>query len=474
MSSNIHTIRTFGGINRTLPPALLFFCASLWSTSAAATDPWVQAQGDGFGDKSNIGVGWLQGFNGAMYAALDRATNSVGGAMLYRSTDLTNWSQVVGPGTATVLGDTVTEIIRMTVNGASDLYFGTHDASRNPARVYHSADGATWTHITSIANGYAPSGNSSIGGLAAQGTNLFVATVNDAGAQIWKCQLGGAGFSKVADFGSGLHLATGANPNVNFVSYLYAASNGVVYASTSHLVNGAPASPQNGFLYQSSDAGTTWTRNRGVGNGFGNANNWHISCLLEFRGCLYGAVNNSSTGGELWRTSDGLNWVNVLTNGINDRRNIELHHLSVDNGFLWVATMPRPGVADEVWRSSDGTNFVQSNLSGFGDTNNFSRFPSVGGLGPNEFFGCENYLTGAQIWRLGPVIDQPIVQAVGADGNLHLAWPALALGFNLESTTNPAAAIWTQATNATSVVDSQNTVSINSVTPRQFYRLRRP
>jgi hypothetical protein len=461
-------------IKRIIFPMLLFPFVSGWLDSAAAADSWSQIVGNGFGDANNAGVGWIQSFNGCLYVALDRTDGSAGGAMIYRSSDLTNWTRVVGPGTGTVLGDTVTEIIRMLVSGTNDIYFGTHDSSPNPARVYHSIDGANWTHITTTANGYAPAGNSSIGGLAVQGTNLFVATVNAGGAQIWRAQRDGTGFTNMANFKTGLNLPTGINTNINFVSYLYAATNGMVYASTSHLSNGVPTAPQNGFLYQTADGGRTWTTNRGVGNGFGDTNNWHIACMAEFSGGLYASVNNDAKGGQLWRTTDGANWVQVLTNGINDARNIELHHLGVDSGFLWVATLPMPGFADEVWRSSDGTNFTQSNLAGFGDPNNSSRFPSVGGLGSNELFGSENDVTGAQLWRLGPIVTNPVLQASVATNSFCMTWPAMALGFGLERTVQLAPPVWVQATNSIFSTNATNCVLMPATNASQFYRLWRP
>ena len=441
---------------------------------SAVADPWVQIITNGFGDTNNEGVGWVQNFNGSIYVALDRATGSTGGAVIIRSSDLTNWSWVVGPGTATVLSDTVTEIIRITA-GTNDFYFGTHDSAQNPARVYHSTDGTSWSHITTVGNGYAPSGNSSIGGLAVLGTNLFTATVNNNGGQIWRSRLDGVGYVKMADFSNGFHIGTGANTNINFISYLYAATNNILYASTGHLSNGVPAPPHEGFLYQSGDGGSSWTTNSGVGLCFGDTNNWHIACMLEFRGCLYAAINNSAEGGQLWRTADGTNWVEVLSNGINDARSVELHHLSVDNGVLWVATLPAPGFADEVWRSSNGTNFTQSCLPGFGDADNASRYPSVGGLGSNEFFGVRNLATGAQVWQLGPIIDSPTMQISPATNNLLLAWPELALGFNLETATNLASPVaWLQSTNAPLVTNSQQSVSVTATSGGGFHRLCRP
>ena len=457
------------------PVFLLCVFVFLLRNAAAAADPWVKSIGDGFGDTSNEGVGWIQGFNGSIYVALDRASPSTGGAVMYRSADLTNWIKVVGTGTGTILADSTTEIIRILANGTNGLYFGTHDSASNPARVYDSTDGTNWTHITTPANGYAPSGNSSIGGLAVQGTNLFVATVNLNGAQIWRSRLNGTGFTNVANFANGHNLATGVNTNINFVSYLYAATNGTVYASTSHLVDGAPAAPQNGFLYQTSNNGLSWTQNSGVGNGFGDPNNWHIACMEEFRGCLYASLNNSVAGGQLWCTANGTNWTQVLTNGINDARNVELHHLSVDSGFLWVATLPQPGFFDEVWRSSDGTNFTQSNLPSFGDPNNCSRFPSVGGLASNELFGTRNTVTGAQIWRLGPINTCPSLLAGLTNSSFLLTWPVMALDFKLESVTNLApATAWQPCANTPAISNSQKYVAVPIVSTSQFYRLRKP
>ena len=460
-------------MKRTLFPLLLgaFVVSSMHS---AAADPWVQIISAGCGDTNNEGVGWVQSFNGSIYVAFDRAGGSTGGAVMIRSSDFTNWSRVVGPGSATVLADPVTQIIRMTAT-TNDIYFGTAAPGvPTPAQVYHSTDGTNWTHITTGANGYVPSGNSSIGGLAVLGTNLFTATVNNNGAQIWRSGLGGNGFVKMADFSNGLHVGS-ANTNINFISYLYAGASNMLYASTGHLSNAVPAPPKEGFLYQSNDGGVSWTTNSGVGLCFGDTNNWHISCMAEFRGYLYAAVNNSTKGGQLWRTDDRTNWVKVLSNGINDARTIELHHLTVDQGFLWVSTMPAPGFADESWRSSDGTNFTQSCLPGFGEPSNASRFPSIGGLGSNEFYGIRNLTNGAQVWRLGPILETPVLQVGLATNRPLLSWPELALGFDLEETTSlVSSGSWTWSTNVVVLTNAQKTVSVTPAADAEFYRLRRP
>ncbi len=447
---------------------VLLAIAACFVASAAVADPWAQIISGEFGDTNNEGVGWIQSFDGAIYVGFDRASGSTGGVQMYRSSDFTNWSKVVGPGSGLVLTNTITEIIRVLTCGTNDFLFGTHDEAANPARVYHSTDGSNWTLITTVANGYAPAGNSSIGGLAVQRTNLFTATANASGSQIWISRLNGSGYRKILDFHA-------INTNVNFISYMYAASNGVLYASTGHLLSGAPAPPREGFLYQSTDDGATWVTNSGVGNAFGDTNNYHIACLTEFRGCLYASINNGTTGGQLWRTPDGTNWVQVLSNGIHDVRNAELHHLSVDQGFLWVATLPRSGFADEVWRSSDGTNFTQSCQPGFGDTNNSSRFPSIGGLDANELFGARNLTNGAQVWRLGAIDTTPTLQSTLATNTPQLSWPELALGFSLEETPSLASPTpWTDSTNAVVTTNFLNTARVTADSAARFYRLRRP
>jgi hypothetical protein len=447
----------------------------------AGAEVWTQRVANGFGNPTqNQEVSWLQNFNGYLYAAVN--TSGIG-AQLFRTADLTNWT-AVGPA----LGSTTNKINRMTVNGSSDLYMSVNAGANSPPALYHSTDGTSWTLINTVANGYTNSAAGSFSGLAVNGTKIFIGFISaSSAAQVWKANLDGSNFKKVADFDTGLNIDTGANTNLNFISYLYTAANGTIYAGLAKRGQGNDAAPVDGFLYlyESGQNATNLIQNTGAGNGFGNAHNRNIACLTEFGGCLYASVHNPTTGGELWRTPfnagnsfNDTNWQQVLSGGIDDSLNYELHHLSADNGYLWLVTM---GVAptgfvtnspDEVWRSSDGVKWVQSNAAGFDDpTNGISRYPAITGFGLQEVFGGRHLVNGAQILTTTAPPPTPAITA-RTNGSVTLSWSATATNVVLETVTN-LTAVWNPATNAIQTGNGLFSVQINSISGNHFFRLKR-
>jgi hypothetical protein len=472
------------------PPLVIFtlalICAVVSPARALDSNPvgadiWTPGVTNGFGNATqNQEVSWLQNFNGCLYAAVNTSGT---GAQLFRTADLTNWT-AVGPA----LGSATNKINRMTANGSSDLYFSASADSGSLPVLYHSTDGINWTLISTTANGYTNTAAGSFSGLAVSGTNIYVAFISaSSAAQIWRANLDGSNFKKKADFSTGLNIDTGANTNLNFISYLYAAANGTVYAGLAKRGAGSDTAPVDGYLYlyEANTTTASLTLNTGVGNGFGNAHNRNLACLTEFGGYLYASVDNPTTGGELWRTpfnaGNSFNdtvWQPVLAGGIDDRLNYELHHLSADNGYLWLVTM---GVApagfvtnspDEVWRSSDGVKWVQSNAAGFGDaTNGISRYPAIAGFGSREVFGGRHLINGAQILVATAPPPTPAITAT-PNGMMNVNWSATATHVTLEAAADLTAA-WNPATNAVQMSNGLFSIQFTPAQRRQFFRLKR-
>lgn len=61
-----------------------------------------------------------------------------------------------------------------------------------------------------------------------------------------------------------------------------------------------------------------------------------------------------------------------------------------------------------------------------------------------------------------------------AGTNMLLAWPIYPAGFVADSTTDLAAPTWSAVTTAPTVVNSQNSLILNTSSSQQYYRLRRP
>lgn len=108
------------------------------------------------------------------------------------------------------------------------------------------------------------------------------------------------------------------------------------------------------------------------------ANNDSLHALTEFDGFLYAGTRNPTTGFELYRSDDGLDWEMVVgprgpnEGGITGNNNTLVYHMIEFKDALYVGTGNfREGFA--VYRSFDGVSFEQVDENGFGNSgNNFA------------------------------------------------------------------------------------------------------
>ena len=134
--------------------------------------------------------------------------------------------------------------------------------------------------------------------------------------------------------------------------------------------------------------------------GFGTSNNRVIIPLVEFDGDLYAGTSNPSSGGELWRSSDGTTWALVpqSAGGFGNDNNESVWPSPVFNEDLYVHTADNNVTGAEIWRSSNGTDWTTVTPSGFGSTDNYS-------INQLEVFngwlyaGAENSVDGVGLWR---------------------------------------------------------------------------
>lgn len=144
---------------------------------------------------------------------------------------------------------------------------------------------------------------------------LFVAVENSMNtAEIWKNYITGGTWTKVAS----LTGTTRVNDMVEFNNKLYACTSG-------------------GLIYESAD-GNNWTMNMPADTGFNNNNNYSFKSMAVFQNRLYVTANNSTTGAEIWNTSDGLTWSPVMTGGFTNGSSMnQINDLLTANGKLWVS-----------------------------------------------------------------------------------------------------------------------------------------
>ena len=109
------------------------------------------------------------------------------------------------------------------------------------------------------------------------------------------------------------------------------------------------------------------------------------------------------TGGQLWRTMDGLHWEMVIGDGFGDISNIKVESLLVNDGLLYAATY-NDQTGTQIWRSADGISWEQVIANGFGDSNNFSTLwnNAVTEFQGHIVIGTWNDAEGGELWMSTP------------------------------------------------------------------------
>ena len=454
--------------------------ALLCTATLSAADDWTRVVGNGttlyngFGSSSNIpgnrAVDWLQEFNGNLYAAVGLNESNTGNALsVWRSADAINWSRV-GAG---VFSNADLDCYSMATDGTR-LFAGTR-STNGGANVYITTNGATWGWFNPPGVNFHRPGTIWASHIGVFGSNLLagVLTTNGSSGQVWQRRTDGSTiWTQVADFATGMGLP-GGSPVINAnATYFYVVSNTLFMSAGNS-------------LYQTTDpTGAAWVQNTMAGAGFGDSNTLNISSLVAFNGYLYAPTHNVVKGGQLWRTTvanalanGATPWEKVVNNGFGQGNAVtELHHITQGLGWLWITTQ---STYAQVWRSSDGTNWVQSNITGFIATNPVTSYkPQVATFGSNVVWGgaSETIDTGAQVWTLGPLVAIPSLQIAGTAAVQQVTWPDGALDFTLEVTTNLAPAQWVPATNSVALQNGRKVVTLQPApgTPAAFYRLRQP
>ncbi len=78
---------------------------------------------------------------------------------------------------------------------------------------------------------------------------------------------------------------------------------------------------------------------------------------------------NGTTGGEIWRTSDGINWSQVNTDGFGSGDNTSAVTVEVFDGKLYAGTW-NSATGGQIWRSPNGATWEQVMQDGFGKAEN--------------------------------------------------------------------------------------------------------
>lgn len=159
----------------------------------------------------------------------------------------------------------------------------------------------------------------------------------------------------------------GFGDSSNTHAYSMAVFNGYIYVGTGN---------ESGLEIWRSNSGTSWEMVVGDSlafphsSGFADPDNTSATSMIVFDNNLYVATWNASTGCEIWRSSDGVSWVQVNLDGFSSSRNEFILSMEVFNNYLYAGTYKSSGGC-EIWRT-DGQgsppllNWEKTNASGFG------------------------------------------------------------------------------------------------------------
>lgn len=187
------------------------------------------------------------------------------------------------------------------------------------------------------------------------------------------------------------------NPDVPYTLVL-ASHQGYLYAGTDSRAGGANR------LMRSTD-GLEWEEV--IGNGTGRIYNYAIGDLVEFQGKFYAGTwhwnwdDEVSDGGEVWRSDDGLAWTPVVTGGFGIPSNNGISRLIVfdDQLYAFTGTFTEGGQM-QLWRTATGNSGDWQQVSGgpFANPDNFQA-ATLEIFQNRLYLGTANAATGGELWR---------------------------------------------------------------------------
>jgi hypothetical protein len=183
-----------------------------------------------------------------------------------------------------------------------------------------------------------------------------------------------------------------------------------------HLYAGTTKYVTRGAQIWRMDAAGNW--NAVMTDGFGESTNVGIERLVEFKGRLYAGVESSidnppyTAGGEIWRSSNGATWEQMVDDGFDNLYNGGIFHMAVYSDQLYAGSWTYTNTLGAgIWRSSTGDagDWTQVAANGFGDPGNRAIL-TMQEFDGYLYAGTRSYSpNGADIWRYDGVAWTPVV-----------------------------------------------------------------
>lgn len=347
-------------------------------------DNWTQTNLNGFGHPQTRGIMSLAAVQGTLYASTS-GWDGTGARRLMRSTDGRNWREAIGSSAGSLYNYEFTKLTAFNDN----LYVGTSHFNWDKQQteggeLWRSVNGLAWTAI--VTGGFGSPDNGSVGNLIVFDNHLYAATYPFSNTHGFDLWRSSTG--NTLDWTR--VITNGFGDPKNWILPTLEVFSNTLYAGTSNDATG-------GELWRSQD-GVTWTQVNV--DGFGNAKNDVVGSLEVFRGQLYAGVRNLAAGGEIWRSPDGSQWTKVASGGLGNGKNTRPYNLTDYAGHLYV-TLDNAETGLAVWRSADGVNWQPISTGGWGDNNNTFPASDWGAtvFGGQLYVGTWNEANGGELWR---------------------------------------------------------------------------
>jgi hypothetical protein len=336
---------------------------------------------------------------------------------VYRYTDLGNntlslpvWEQANENG----FGSSANIAIAVLEPFNGILYAGTWGT----AQVWHTENGTSWTQLLTTWS----VSNTDVIDMIEYNGHLYVGTSNAAGGELWRTdgttweQVVSGGFgdamnvsmNNIAVFSNALYVATQNSSDDHQVWRSMSGDAGSWSKVVDHLGGYGVMQVYKNQLYlgMGGDKAELWRTSNGLAwtpiftDGLGEENPF-VASMAAFNGYLYIGMANGGTGGQLWRSANGQQWTPVFKNGLGNPDNVRLYGLIASNEHLY-AVFSNLVTGAEVWRmAADGT-WVPVALGGWRDgRNGFADYFNKGAA----LYNFDLYIAtfndnGAEIWRL--------------------------------------------------------------------------
>jgi hypothetical protein len=306
--------------------------ARLWRTRSGVAVPqdqsdWEEVAADANGLPFGVAntaqadhIDSLAEFGGDIYASLANRSGIISGTLVFRSPTGASgsWTPVISPGFGSVDNGNFKDMLVFNIGGVDWLCGGTAN-DKDGAQVWCTQDGNQWEQKNT--SGFGNPDNVLITSMEVFQGALYAGITNQQDGSLWR-STDLVGWTPV-------YTATD-RPSVS----LAGGFNGQLYIAEGALDGRLPADPTIRVLRSPSGDPATW--NEVAANIGADLHNTRtiVDGAAVYNTGLYLSVMNNDTGVEIWRTTDGVDWQQVASDGFGHSSTFAAELIPF-NGYLY-------------------------------------------------------------------------------------------------------------------------------------------